>query len=209
MTFEHVFTEEHAVPRGRRWPLLLFLALIAGGAIGAIALVVKSRSNAITTAQRDGGVIALAPDAQVQVPISGDGGQGDDAAIASLDATDIVVLQNDAGTRLVRRDGGMTVPIPNERGIQIQVLTRPEGARLYAGTTYRGIGGTTIEEPRGSRVELTCKEPGYKPGNVSLVFDGSTEVVLCVLQRIKICIDNIKNPFDDCEVDPSKPIPEP
>ena len=36
VTFEHVFTEEHAAPRGRRWPLLLLLALIAGGAIGAI-----------------------------------------------------------------------------------------------------------------------------------------------------------------------------
>ena len=153
-------------------------------------------------------MIALAPDAQVVIPIAGDGGLDDDAAIAPLDATDIVVLQSDGGAGLVRRDAGLT-PVPHERGIQIQVLTRPEGARLYAGTTYRGIGGTTIEEARGSRLELTCKEPGYKPGTVSLVFDGKTEVMLCVLQRIKICIDNIKNPFDDCEVDPSKPIPEP
>jgi hypothetical protein len=40
---------------------------------------------------------------------------------------------------------------------------------------------------------------GYKPGNVELVFDGKTDVALCVLQRIKICIDGIKNMFDDCE----------
>ena len=39
------------------------------------------------------------------------------------------------------------------------------------------------------------------------MFDGKTEVVMCVLKRIKLCINNIKNPFDDCELDPSKPIP--
>jgi hypothetical protein len=42
---------------------------------------------------------------------------------------------------------------------------------------------------------------------VQLVFDGKTEVVLCTLVRVKICINNIKNPFDDCELDPSKPVP--
>ena len=30
------------------------------------------------------------------------------------------------------------------------------------------------------------------------------EVALCVLTRIKICFDNVKNPFDDCERDPTK-----
>jgi hypothetical protein len=30
-----------------------------------------------------------------------------------------------------------------------------------------------------------------------------------VLQRIKICIPGVKNPFDDCEVDPNAPPPAP
>ena len=38
---------------------------------------------------------------------------------------------------------------------------------------------------------------------------GKTEVVLCAMTRIKICINNIKNPFDDCELDPNKPIQMP
>jgi serine/threonine protein kinase len=203
VTFEHVFTDEIAVQRGRRWPLLLLFALIAGGAIGAIALVIKSRTRATEVAAPslpDASVIAVA-DGQVVVPVVLDGGE-------ALDATDIVVLENDAGVRTLRRDGG-DVPLPNTRGVQIQVLTRPEGARLYAGTTYRGVGGTTIEELRGSKIEITCKEQGYKPGVVQLVFDGRNDVVLCILERIKICIDNIKNPFDDCEVDPNKPMPGP
>jgi hypothetical protein len=37
------------------------------------------------------------------------------------------------------------------------------------------------------------------------VFDGKTELAVCALERIKICINNIKNPFDDCELDPSAP----
>jgi hypothetical protein len=30
---------------------------------------------------------------------------------------------------------------------------------------------------------------------------------MCVLERIKICINNIKNPFDDCQLDPNAPMP--
>jgi hypothetical protein len=86
----------------------------------------------------------------------------------------------------------------------IKVITRPETARLYNGTTYAGPGGTDIEMPYGTKLDITCKATGYKPGSVSLVFDGENEAVLCVLKRVKICIDDIKNPFDDCEPDPTK-----
>ena len=87
----------------------------------------------------------------------------------------------------------------------VQVITKPERARLFVGTTYRGDGGTTLEEPFGASLHVTCREKGYKDGVVDIKFDGNTEVVLCTLKRIKICIDNVKNPFDDCELDPSKP----
>ena len=101
---------------------------------------------------------------------------------------------------------GLVAGRSNRRGtIMIQVLTKPEGANLYAGTTYRGPGGTQLEEPLGARLDLRCHQQGYKDGKVTLVFDGKTDVVLCTLQRIKICINNIKNPFDDCELDPTKP----
>ena len=88
-----------------------------------------------------------------------------------------------------------------------RTLLEKETATLYVGTTYRGPSGTQLEEAYGTKVEVQCKQAGYKPGKVELAFDGRTEVVLCVLERIKICINNIKNPFDDCEVDPNAPPP--
>ena len=86
----------------------------------------------------------------------------------------------------------------------VQVITKPEGANLYAGTSYRGPGGATLEEPPGTRLDITCRQKGYKDGKVQVVFDGKAEVVLCVLERIKICIDGVKNPFDDCEPAPGQ-----
>ncbi len=59
----------------------------------------------------------------------------------------------------------------------------------------------------GATLEVQCRSPGYRSGKVLVTFDGQPEheVALCVLQRIKICVDNIKNSFDDCELDPNKP----
>ncbi len=102
-----------------------------------------------------------------------------------------------------------TVDTPNHRGtIVITVMTKPDTAQLYVGTTYHGPGGTSLEEAYGTKYEVQCRAAGYKPGKLQLTFDGKTEVALCVLQRIKICIDNLKNPFDDCEIDPTRPSPD-
>jgi len=49
---------------------------------------------------------------------------------------------------------------------------------------------------------VTCRQIGYKQGKVTLVFDGHTSIALCPLERIKVCIPNIKNPFDDCQPEP-------
>jgi hypothetical protein len=93
--------------------------------------------------------------------------------------------------------------------VSVTVMTKPDTARLFVGTTYRGPGGTTLEEPFGTKLEVSCRAPGYKSGTIQIAFDGSAEVTLCAMTRIKICIDNIKNPFDDCEVDPNRPSPDP
>ena len=206
LSFQHVFTEELTPARERRWPLLLLFALIAGGAAGAFAVVVKSRRAVVAEGERDAGAIALPRDAairEVLVPTP-----PVDAATA-IDAADLIVLPTpDAGrstARPTRRDGGVEVipDTPNHRGtIMVQVLTRPEGANLYDGYHYRGPGGTQLEEAFGKKIVITCRQPGYKPGTVEISFDGRTEAVLCVLERIKRCIDGLKNPFDDCEPAP-------
>ncbi|MBX3154389.1 MAG: serine/threonine protein kinase [Deltaproteobacteria bacterium] len=230
VTFEHVFTEEIAQYQRRRWPMLVFGGLIVGGAAGAIALVVKSHSDAQPDDRRDtptpiaqvvdapARIVDVPADAVVVAEIPADA-----ATLVPFDATDIVFVERpDAGIRLAPRDtppgprelahdGGLVaanLPVtPNGRGtIMIQVITKPEGATLYVGTSYRGVGGTTLEEPFGTRMDVTCRMPGYESGTVHLDFDGHVEGILCTLKRIKRCIrtgpipggDGIKNPFDNC-----------
>ncbi|MGN6105221.1 MAG: protein kinase domain-containing protein [Kofleriaceae bacterium] len=198
MTFEHVFTDEHALPRNRRWPVLLLIALVLGGGAVAIALVMKSRDRGapdrreiVTPAVPADAVQVAEADAQLVAPTT-----PNDAAV-------IVERPTDAGPRIAvhTRDPDPVdlLPPPRGRPLGIVVMTQPEGATLYAGTTYRGRGGTNVVEPMGTRLELECRHPGYKPGRVQLVFDGEREVELCVMTRIKICIPGVKNPFDDCE----------
>jgi serine/threonine protein kinase len=204
ITFEHVFTDGGAPAAKRLWPFVLLFVLVLAAGATTIAVVLRSRSHG-TEPLRDAGAVALAADAAPPAT--------DAIAIVPADALDIVVVV-DAGRTVVRvtRDAGRAadaaITTPNGRGtISIQVITKPEDATLYNGTTYAGPGGTNIEMPFGAKAELTCKKTGYKPGKVQLVFDGSQEIALCALQRVKICIDNIKNPFDDCEIDPTKPVP--
>jgi serine/threonine protein kinase len=202
LSFQHVFTDELVPARGRRWPLLLFMAVIVGGAAGAVALVLKSH-GAVLASPHDAGVFAPG-DAALREPID-----------APPDADEVIPEpEPDAGHAprpQPRRDAGVPViampDTPNHRGtILVQVITKPEGANLYDGYHYRGPGGTQVEEAYGTKLVLTCRLAGYKPGKVEVVFDGKTDLRVCTLARIKICVDNIKNPFDDCELDPNAPI---
>jgi hypothetical protein len=206
LSFQHVFTDELVPARGRRWPLALLFALICGGAAGAVALVIRSHHVAVADRDRDAGVFELPGDAAiVQLPADAEPDAADLIVLPEIDAGRIVRIpaRRDAGT-----GSGASIPeTPNHRGtILVQVLTKPEGANLYDdGHHYRGPGGAQVEEPFGTRRTFTCKQPGYKAGAIEVSFDGNTTAVLCVLQRIKICIPGVKNPFDDCEADPSAP----
>ena len=181
-------------PRRRRWPVALLLGGVVASAAAAIAVIVVSRERAVTR-EPPREPVAIA-DAAVTVPVHD--------ATPPADTPDIVVVEPDAAAVVAvrpRHDAGDGTPVtPNGRGtILIQVLTRPEGAVLKVNGIYRGPGGTSIEERLGAHLTVACSLTGYEPGRVDLVFDGKTEVALCVLKRIKRCIDGIKNPFDDCE----------
>jgi serine/threonine protein kinase len=216
VSFDHVFTEEMVQIRRRRWPLLVLFAMIFGGATGAVALVLKSRSSVIDGVIPDAEDIAIADagqepaDAEVVVVAPPDAAEVIVPDVTPVDAGQVVAIQHDAArpgpvAPPGPHDAAPVVVTPNRRGtVQVQVLTKPEGATLHEGSLYRGPGGAQLEEPFGTQLTITCKQTGYKPGIVEVPFDGSTEAVLCVLKRIRVCIDDIKNPFDDCEEAPAK-----
>ncbi len=215
-TYEHVWTDDDLPrPATRRWPLvgLGLLGLLAlGGIVGAIVLAGRTReparapadARARTADDRAPEDAAIAELADAGVPVD-----ALDDVVVVLD--DIVVGSTDAGPRRPTppRDAAIRPPVgpietPHGRGtIMVQVLTKPEGAQLYVGTSYRGPGGTTLEEAHGATVDVRCHLKGYKDGTVQIRFDGDAEVVLCTMARIKVCIDGVKNPFDDCE--PAEP----
>jgi serine/threonine protein kinase len=193
VTFEHVFEETASVQvRRSRWPLVL-LGIAGIAAAGAVVAVVLRPPAAVPVADgRDAGD----PDAVVvaEVPPVDAGAELVDAARAELRDGGRVVVRPEG-----RDGGGGVVAKLTPRGtIAIQIVTRPEGAAIYLGDSYRGGSGVTIEEPPGTRASIKCTLPGHEPGRVEVVFDGDTEVVLCRMERIKRCIDGIKNPFDDC-----------
>jgi hypothetical protein len=168
------------------------LLILFGGLGVALALLGRSDHKAVASArdaavELDAGVDAATVDAAVDAAVAID---------AAVDAGVVIAepFERDAGRRPVRIDAGVV-----DHGVRrIQVITKPEGATLYVGDSYRGPSGVNLEEPFGTKLKVKCTLPGYSPGYVDLIFDGETEVSLCIMKRIKRCVDEIKNPFDDC-----------
>jgi serine/threonine protein kinase len=194
-TYDHIDDDQatEPPPRASRWPLLVALfILFAGGGVAA-ALFFASR----------GGQAVVPPDAAPLAVVPPDA-----AAAPPADATSVVVEipldagaedPADAGTHghhlgLGRADAG----VGPRRTAAVEIITKPDEGVLYIGTSYRGPSGVTIEEPFGTKARIKCTHPGYEPGYVEVVFDGKTEVALCLMTRIKRCVAGIKNPFDDC-----------
>jgi serine/threonine protein kinase len=196
--------DEPPLVQRSRWPLAVGAILLFGAAGVAAALVLAGKDNGADTARDaaivaelavDGGgdVIEVLVDAAVVIEIPSDAGEEDAKSNSGMRPT------RDGGPGPnPRRDGGIG-RTPAERGnVSIEVITRPTGGILYIDQSYRGPGGTNLEEPKGSRVKVKCTLTGYDPGYVDLVFDGKTEVAICSMTRTVKCIPGIKNPFDDC-----------
>jgi hypothetical protein len=211
-TFEHVFTSETPLQQRKRWPLAVGGLLILAGAAAALTIILVTSRDRSQDPPHDAAVVQTPPpDAAVIT-------QTEDAAQPpNPDAPDIVVVDV-PDARIIQRpinriDAGVVIAMAPDagafqnRGVIIQVITKPEGANLYAGYSYTGPGGTNIERPMGSQLDLECRMSGYKPGKVHLDFDGKTEYVMCVLQRIKVCVKELKNPFDECQDDPAPRAP--
>ena len=84
------------------------------------------------------------------------------------------------------------------RDVTVQIITYPDEGTVYRGRTYRGPGGTTVQEPFGTVARFTCTKVGYKEGFVDVKFDDKTPIAVCVMTRKKVCVDDLKNPYDNC-----------
>lgn len=109
------------------------------------------------------------------------------------EASEREVVDRSKPTVLPRDDS-----VQPRRKLEVKVIPQPSNASLYIKNNYSGKGATTIERVQGTVLSVECRLDGHKSGQVTVSFDGETEVVLCVCTRIKKCIDGIKNPFDDC-----------
>ncbi|HTJ46915.1 MAG TPA: protein kinase [Kofleriaceae bacterium] len=193
-------------PARSKWPLFVALIVIFAGGGVALAVLLNGSDAKVASAPIDAAQVAIPtidapaprPDATqvvIEIPLDAqdelvDGGAPDDAMVATA--------RRDGGVRVVngrRPDAGVGGPT---RYASIQVITKPDEGVLYINDSYRGPSGVTIEDVLGTRARIKCTHPGYEPGFVDVTFDGKTEIVVCVMERVKRCIDGIKNPFDDC-----------
>ena len=198
--------DEPPLPRRARWPLAVAAILLFGVGGVALALLLRPGDVADKVAVLDAAVAEPPTDARprvVEVPFDADVVVEVPVDAGAADAARAAVVRppRDAGPGVAidLRDGGGLGGPPETRGnVSIEVITRPTGGVLYVDQSYRGPGGTHLEERRGTRLRVRCTLPGYEPGHVDLVFDGRTEVAICAMTRTVKCIPGIKNPFDDC-----------
>ena len=178
-------------PPSRRWPIAAAAVVLLGASAGTVWYVSQRHDDsAVSRAPRDGGIErVLSSDATLVV-------QADDADVPVPVPTDgrvIALVPGDGG------HGGFAPPHPDT--MTIEVMTRPGEAEVFAGHTYRGPSGVKLTEPFGTKLSIECRAPHFK-GKIDLVFDGSETTRMCTAVRLPMCVQGLKNPYDDC--DPQK-----
>ncbi|MEZ4362083.1 MAG: protein kinase [Kofleriaceae bacterium] len=194
VSFEHAYLEAPPAPPRRRWPVVVAALLITASA-GATIAVMTRRSPSPTTPVAQALVVDApsAPPALIEAeepaaPLA------PDAGVAAVDAAGPDAPRA-TGSSSRRRDARATV---SGRVVTVQIITYPDDGTVYRGRSYRGPGGTTVQEPYGTVARFTCTKVGYKEGFVDVKFDDKTPIAVCVMTRKKLCVDDLKNPYDHC-----------
>jgi serine/threonine protein kinase len=199
LSLHHAFEIAEDEPRRRSvLPyVLLALALVAAG--GAIFAIFAYRGTGEQVAVAPDGaaardaarVVMVVTDGQELEPPPGDGGV-------------LAVEPRDGGLGRMRlEDGGIDVGIAT---VRVDVLTTPGEADVYIDGHYRGPSGAHVDVPYGKKVLIECRAPHYR-GRRTAVFYKDGESVMCVATHIKICVNGLKNPLEDCE--PAGPVTRP
>ena len=217
-SFEHVYHDHAPPPPRRRWPFVAAALMVATAAGATIAFMIKREPQAPAVAAQpsDAGVAGAAGEAPLPIePPRADAGTdvasgsaGSSGAIPPDDERD--PPGNPGGNPGGRDNGGGNRPSPgtrpsgqggqagNRRSVTVQILTYPDEGTIYSGRTYRGPAGTTVVEPYGTVARFTCTKVGFKEGSVEVRFDDKTPIAVCVMTRKKLCVEDLKNPYDQC-----------
>jgi serine/threonine protein kinase len=196
------------LPTRARWPMVLVALIVVGGAGVAVAMYARSRTardDQRVVVPADAATVAMATDAPATPP------PGPDATVTVLTPLDAATTRDDAArvasaNRDARRDGSGVPPgvrLTPRGTVAIKVHTIPEGGNVYFGFEYRGAGEPTVEADYGTKVRIRCTLGGHNEGTVDVTFDGKTDEVWCRMLRIKRCVKDLKNPFDECKEDGS------
>jgi serine/threonine protein kinase len=182
---------EEPPPEPRRWPIAAISVVLLVAGAGAVWLTMRQPPAA---APRDAGIAMIArADAALVID------ELDDAGQLHTDARAIAYVPDDGGTRT--HDARLPLPGEHPGMVTVEVLTRPAEANVFVGLTFYGTSGTHLTQPYGTKLPIECRAPHYK-GHVQVVFDGSRDSVMCTAVRLKMCVDGLKNPYDDCEPKP-------
>ncbi len=178
--------DDAAVEPVRRWPYVVLAILLLGGGGAALLYAMRDREHLIAV-REDAGLARS--DAKLIAELD-DGGFEADA--------ELLPTSVDAGIRIPHDGGIPLIPPAHAKAVTVEILTRPAEANVFDGHTYRGPSGARLTEPYGTKLELECRAPHYK-GRITVVFDGTRDSVMCSAQRLKFCVEGLKNPLDDCE----------
>jgi serine/threonine protein kinase len=177
--------------RGRGRMLVLVVLVLAAGAGGAaFALWGQGRGG-------DGDQAAMPADAaMIAVRVS-------DAAPAQVPTAELadaaVVARGAVDARVGAGHGRQADAAEVVTGppVTVKVLTEPARSTVYLGRTFRGSGGVTMQEPRGTQAQVRCSAEGHVDGTVAVTWDHD-KTVTCRMRRRSKCVDGLHNPFDDC-----------
>jgi serine/threonine protein kinase len=171
--------------------VLAALALLS--VIGATLVVVLSgrhgSEKSVAEVPRDAAAVAADAPQIVQQEI-------DAGMVAPPSDAAVVAHARDAGTHAA--DAAAVAAGAHPKMITVEVLTTPGEAELFVGHEHRGPGGTHMAEPYGTTLTVECRAPHYH-GSKTIKFDGSITSAMCTATHLKVCVEGLKNPYEECE----------
>jgi serine/threonine-protein kinase len=185
-----------------RWPwVLLASVMVVGGGVAAFVALRRGGNEQLAEAPHDAPLARADARLIAEVPV--DAGE-------PIDAPTVVLAPHDGGVH-APLDGGL--PGPHPAMWRIEVMTNPSETDVFVGDTFQGRSGVKMDRPWGTKLKIECKAPHYH-GSKVIVFDDRTTSVMCAAKRLKMCVEGLKNPYDECEEptgssSPSGPVTRP